>query len=192
MGNCCGGGKAPRPEGNKPTALSSKNKKEEGDLEQKDDAPAPVQPSDAPKVDPPSAPEDPEEPKAEEPKYPDLAAPANEPTVSPGGTPGIVSTRTADPIVFPEYDQNLDVSEVRGETKWEELFEKMKANAEEEGKEVQVRPSRKDPDESQANKFYMAEQIFSQSVEEKHPSNSIDLHVIRVKEALQMTADRLA
>ena len=50
--------------------------------------------------------------------------------------------------MFPEYDQNLDVSEVRGDTKWEELFEKMKANAEEEGKEVQVRPSRKDPDES--------------------------------------------
>ena len=38
----------------------------------------------------------------------------------------------------------------------------------------------------------MAEQIFTQSCEEKHPSNSIDLHVIRVKEALQLTADRFA
>ena len=47
MGNCCGGGKAPRPEGNKPTALSSKNKKD-GDIEEKDSAPAPVQSSDAP------------------------------------------------------------------------------------------------------------------------------------------------
>jgi len=38
----------------------------------------------------------------------------------------------------------------------------------------------------------MAEQIFKQSVEEKEPPNSIDLHVIRVKEALQKTADRFA
>ena len=57
----------------------------------------------------------------------------------------------------------------------------MKEHAETEGKEVHVRPSRRDPEDSQANKFYMAEQIFSGSVEEKHPSNSIDLHVIRVK-----------
>ena len=66
----------------------------------------------------------------------------------------------------------------------------MKDHADEQGKDVTVRPSKRDPEDSQANKFYMAEQIFSQSVEEKHPSNSIDLHVIRVKEALQKTADR--
>ena len=65
-----------------------------------------------------------------------MAAPTNEPTVSPGGTPGIVSTRTADPIVFPEYDQNLDVSEIHGETNWEELLGQMKNHAESEGKEV--------------------------------------------------------
>ena len=38
----------------------------------------------------------------------------------------------------------------------------------------------------------MAEQIFTQSVDEKAPSNSIDLHRIFVKEALQLTADRFA
>ena len=68
----------------------------------------------------------------------------------------------------------------------------MKENAEEAGKEVNVRLSRKDPEDSQANKFYMAEQIYKQSVEEKTPPQSIDLHVIRVKEALQLTSDRFA
>ena len=38
----------------------------------------------------------------------------------------------------------------------------------------------------------MAEKIFEEAVEEKHPSNSIDLHVIRVKEATQLTANRFA
>ena len=37
----------------------------------------------------------------------------------------------------------------------------------------------------------MAEQIFRQAVEEKHPSNSIDLHVIRWHEALGLTQTRL-
>jgi len=68
----------------------------------------------------------------------------------------------------------------------------MKENAEDSGKEVNVRISRKDPEDSQANRFYMAEQIFSQVVEEKTPPQSIDLHVVRVKEALQRTADRFA
>ena len=80
--------------------------------------------------------------------------------------------------------------EVVGATNWEELFSLMKEAAEQAGKEVAVRPSRRDPEDSQANKFYMAEQVFQQSMEEKHPSNSIDLHVIRVKEALQLTATR--
>ena len=83
-----------------------------------------------------------------------------------------------------------DQQEVVGATNWEELFSLLKEAAEGAGKEVAVRPSRKDPEDSQANKFYMAEQVFEQSLEEKHPSNSIDLHVIRVKEALQLTATR--
>lgn len=66
----------------------------------------------------------------------------------------------------------------------------MKENAEASGKEISVRISRRDPEDSQANKFYMAEQVYGQAVEEKTPPQSIDLHVIRVKEALQLTADR--
>ena len=91
-----------------------------------------------------------------------------------------------------EFELTNDVSEVHGETDWVELFAIMKEKAEEAGKDVPVRESRRDPVDSQANKFYMAEQVFSGSVEEKTPPNSIDLHVIRVKEALQMTADRFA
>ena len=83
-----------------------------------------------------------------------------------------------------------DQQEVVGATDWDGLFGAMKVAAEGAGKDVAVRPSRRDPEESQANKFYMAEQVFEQSLEEKHPSNSIDLHVIRVKEALQLTATR--
>ena len=36
----------------------------------------------------------------------------------------------------------------------------------------------------------MAEQIFKQSIDEAHPTNSIDLHTFSVLQALQMTADR--
>ena len=54
-----------------------------------------------------------------------------------------------------------EVSEVHGETDWEEIFGLMKDHADSNGKEVSVRPSKRDPEDSQANKFYMAEQIFS-------------------------------
>ena len=103
-----------------------------------------------------------------------------------------MSTAAAEPVDIGELVISNEQPEVVGETDWEALFAVMKETAENAGKEVHVRPSRRDPEDSQANKFYMAEQIFSASVEEKHPSNSIDLHVIRVKEALQLTADRFA
>ena len=110
--------------------------------------------------------------------------------VSEAGTPNIVSKAEAEPVEIGELVISNEQEEVVGATNWEELFGIMKAAAEAAGKEVSMRPSRRDPEDSQANKFYMAEQVFSQSVEEKHPSNSIDLHVIRVKEALQLTANR--
>jgi len=88
--------------------------------------------------------------------------------------------------------ERTEEPEVYGDVDWSALFATMKENAEEGGKEVAVRISRKDPEDSQANKFYMAEQIFQQVVEEKTKPQSIDLHVIRCKEALQLTADRFA
>ena len=66
----------------------------------------------------------------------------------------------------------------------------MKENAEGAGKEVPVRPSRRDPEGSHPARFYINEQIYSACTEEKEKSNSIDLHVIRVKEALEQTQTR--
>ena len=65
---------------------------------------------------------------------------------------------------------------MHGATDWINLFRTMKENAEEaDNMEVRVRISRKDPEDSQANYFYMSEQIFRQACEEKHAGNSIDL-----------------
>ena len=74
-----------------------------------------------------------------------------------------------------------------GSTDFDSLFQAMKDNSD---KEITVRESRKDPKGSHAAKFWINEQIFSQATEEKFPVNSIDLHVIRVKEALEMTENR--
>ena len=74
-----------------------------------------------------------------------------------------------------------------GSTDFHALFEKMKENSD---KEITVRQSRKDPEGSHAAKFWIDEQIFSQATDEKFPANSIDLHVIRVKEALDLTQAR--
>merc|ERR1711971_569913 len=74
-----------------------------------------------------------------------------------------------------------------GSTDFDALFAAMKENSD---KEISVRESRKDPPGSLAARFWINEQIYKQAIEEKFPTNSIDLHVIRVKEALQMTEDR--
>ena len=74
--------------------------------------------------------------------------------------------------------------EVFGKTDFHGLFQEMKVNSD---KEITVRQSRKDPEGSHAAQFWIDEQIFSQATDEKFPTNSIDLHVIRVKEALEKT-----
>ena len=68
-----------------------------------------------------------------------------------------------------------------GSTDFDALFAAMKENSD---KEIIVRESRKDPPGSHAAKFWINEQIYKQACDEKFPMNSIDLHVIRVKEAL--------
>ena len=60
-----------------------------------------------------------------------------------------MSTKTAEPIEF-DLDklERTEEPEVYGDTPWQELFAAMKENAEEAGKEVSVRISRKDPEDS--------------------------------------------
>ena len=102
--------------------------------------PAPAaQPDEPPKVE--------EAKEGEEEKAPDAPSPAAE-TPTAGTTPGIVSTKTADPIELGDYACTDEVSEVHGTTDWEEIFEKMKAHAESQEKEVAVRPSKNHPDDS--------------------------------------------
>ena len=82
----------------------------------------------------------------------------------------------------------LDLTpEVSGFENWSELFREMKTNC---GKEFTVRVSRLHSEDSHANKFFMAEQIFSQATKEKESSNSIDLQRLRVQEALPLTYAR--
>ena len=82
----------------------------------------------------------------------------------PSQQTALVSTKTADPIEF-DLDklERTEEPEVYGLTPeaWFDLFQAMKENAEEAGKEVNIRISRTDPEESLANKFYMCGQIFS-------------------------------
>merc|ERR1711862_156885 len=69
--------------------------------------------------------------------------------------------------------------EVFGSTDFVALFEAMKENHAD--KEIQIRESRKDPKGSHNANFWIWEQIYKQAIDEKFPTNSIDLHVIRVK-----------
>ena len=65
-----------------------------------------------------------------------------------------------------------------GSTDFGALFDAMKENSD---KEITVRESRKDPAGSHNANFWIWEQIYKQATDEKFPTNSIDLHVIRVK-----------
>ena len=47
--------------------------------------------------------------------------------------------------------------ELFGETDWDALFQQMKESAEGAGKEVPVRPSRRDPEGSHPARFYINE-----------------------------------
>ena len=85
---------------------------------------------------------------------------------------------------------STDHPELFGTTDWDTLFQTMKDSAEKAGKEIPVRPSRRDPEGSHPARFYINEQIYAAATEEKEKSNSIDLHVIRVKEALELTQAR--
>ena len=104
----------------------------------------------APEPGPAAQPDEPpqveEAKEGEEEKAPDAASPAAETPTA--GTPGIVSTKTAEPIELGDYACTDEVSEVHGSTDWEEIFEKMKAHAESQEKEVAVRPSKNHPDDS--------------------------------------------
>ena len=100
-----------------------------------------------------------------------------------------VNEKAAPPEKTPDASSSSH-PELFGSTDWTALFSAMKDNAEAGGKEISVRVSRRDPEGSHANQFYMSEQIYAQATEEKEKSNSIDLHVIRVKEALELTQAR--
>ena len=146
MGNCCGGKGKGDLEQKGPNTLTAKNApKAKADEEEKKQEPEPA-PAPAPVASPEEPPAAEEEPPATEPEKP--TKPAANATPPDGSTPGIVSTKTADPIELGDYARDDEVSEVHGSTDWEAIFETMKTNAEALGKEVSVRPSRKDPDDS--------------------------------------------
>jgi len=209
MGGCCGGPKAPK---NEKTVPKPEKKEEEAAIEKRDEenpapADAPAADAEAPAADGESPPGDgddgkPAEDAAEEEKVADgedapAASPEGEEAPVASGEPAqhiaLVSTKAGPEIVF-DLDalERTEEPEVYGDVDWSTLFQTMKSNAEEAGKDVPVRISRRDPEDSQANKFYMAEQIFDAVVEDKKsPPSLIDLHVIRCKEALQNTSDRL-
>ena len=144
MGNCCGGKGKGDLEAKGPSTLTAKNApKAKANEEEKKGEP---EPAPAPVASPEEPPAAEEEPPAAEPEKP--TKPAANATPSDGSTPGIVSTKTAEPIELGDYGRDDEVSEVHGSTDWETIFETMKTNAETLGKEVSVRPSRKDPDDS--------------------------------------------
>jgi len=204
MGGCCGGPKAPK---NDKTVPKPEKKEEEGAIEKRDEEnPAPAD-GEAPAADGESPPADgegekPADDAAEEEKVADgedapAASPEGEEAPVASGEPAqhiaLVSTKAGPEIVYDaDALERTDEPEVYGDIDWSTLFQTMKSNAEEAGKDVPVRISRRDPEDSQANLFYMAEQIFDAVVEDKKsPPSLIDLHVIRCKEALQNTSDRL-
>ena len=230
MGGCCGGPKAPKPEGKG----VPKPEKKEGEIESKNDEENPKPAAEEPAAE--AGEEKPADGGEEAPADGGEAAPADGGEEAPAdggeeapaadgeeakeagdgeevaaaapaggdeapaasGEPAqhiaLVSTAEGPKIEFNMDDlERVDEPEVHGDVDWVTLFSTMKENAEAAGKEVPVRISRRDPEDSQANKFYMAEQIFDAVVEDKKsPPSLIDLHVIRCMEALQNTSDRFA
>ena len=66
---------------------------------------------------------------------------------------------------------STDHPELFGTTDWDTLFQTMKDSAEKAGKEIPVRPSRRDPEGSHPARFYINEQIYAAATEEKEKSN---------------------
>ena len=165
MGGCCGGPKAPK---NEKTVPKPEKKEETADIEKRDEenpapAEAPAAEGEAPPADGDA--EKPADGDGEEAKEADgeaAASPEGESAPVASGEPAqhiaLVSTKPGPEIVF-DLDalERTDEPEVYGDVDWSTLFQTMKSNAEEAGKDVPVRISRRDPEDSQANKFYMAE-----------------------------------
>lgn len=87
--------------------------------------------------------------KPVEPEKKEEEAPAEAPAPSPStGTPDIVSKSEAEQPEIGELEITNEVEEVVGSTDWEDLFGKMKDFADEAGKDVSVRPSKRDPEDS--------------------------------------------
>ena len=68
--------------------------------------------------------------------------------------PKVVAEKTPDA-------SSTEHPELYGSTDWDSLFAAMKENAEEAGKEIVVRTSRRDPEGSHPARFYISEQIYA-------------------------------